>query len=133
MKVQLLITSHLAKPGSVGAILGQRGLNSNEFCKRFNHESSNVLRLKDGFNYPVKLMVDEDGDYELIIVHPQMSSLLSKSARFFSLQAVYELASLCLVFEAKKTVTVTVTVTVGELKARCQQIIGTARSVGMKL
>ena len=131
-KFKMMIPAGAANPSPpVGPALGQRGVNSNEFCKEFNTKSSHRLGFKDGVDVRVVLEVDDDSSYTFQLSHPPVSHMLHACADVFSLQAVYEIASLCSELYTKRD---------GESMDRekqvhqiCRSLLGTARSQGMVL
>lgn len=123
MKMKLLILSNQAKASTVGAVLGQRGINASEFCKELNQETTNRLGFKDGVLIPVKINLDDNGVYKFKVGHPTMSSLILRIGRYLSPQSIYELAKMLSAFNNDKLV----------LEKKCRQIIASARSQGMIL
>ena len=85
-----------------------------------------VLQLKDGYKIPVKLQLKENGEYTIEIGHPIISSLLLRIAKFFSPQSIYELANLWKKFQQRKTKE-------EDMQKLCKEIIGSARSMKMRL
>jgi len=56
--VKLQVEAGKANPGSVGAVLGQYGVQLMDFCKKFNDESSK-FDVKPGAKLPVTLHVNK--------------------------------------------------------------------------
>lgn len=59
----------------IGPILGQYKLNLIEFCKDFNEQT---ILFNDSIILPVKLYVQNDGEFEYIIKKPNTNFLLKK-------------------------------------------------------
>lgn len=75
--IKLQIQAGQANPAPpVGPILGQHGLNIQEFCTKFN----DATKERMGEIVPVEITVFEDRTYDFILKTPPASDLLRKAA-----------------------------------------------------
>lgn len=75
--IKLQIQAGQANPAPpVGPILGQHGLNIQEFCTKFNEATKERM----GEIVPVEITVFEDRSYDFILKTPPASDLLRKAA-----------------------------------------------------
>lgn len=130
--VKFRINAASAKPSPpVGPILGQHGLNIMEFCKEFNARTKHI---KTTIVVPVTLTIYEDKNYDFKVGTPSNSFFIKNGAKIkkgsslpgqtnelsLSIKAIYELAKLKATSEA-------------EIKAYCQMLVGSAKSMGIKI
>ena len=67
-----------ANPGTVGATLGQYGVNLRDFCTQFNDES--LKKEEKGTVLPVKLEVNQkDRSFKMTISAPPVSRMIIKA------------------------------------------------------
>lgn len=75
--IKLQIPAAEATPAPpVGSVLGQHGLNIQEFCSRFNEATQD----KKGDIIPVEITVYQDRTFHLVFKQPPISVLLKKAA-----------------------------------------------------
>ncbi|XP_056694655.1 uncharacterized protein [Spinacia oleracea] len=134
--VRLTINATQAKPGPlVGAILGQLKLNLMAFCKDFNARTQ-----KYSIDTPmsVSLIAYKDQTFDYVIKSPTVSWFLKKAAGIDSastrpghivaslvtLKHVYEIANIKKEDPGCKHL---------EVESVCKSIIGTAKSMGIKV
>lgn len=80
-KIKLQIAAGKANPSPpVGPALGQHGLPIQEFCTRFNNESSAIEGVKPGTVLPVIITVYGDRTFDFEIKQPPMSRLILDAA-----------------------------------------------------
>ena len=76
--VKLQVTAGDANPGTVGATLGQYGVNLRDFCTQFNDES--LSREEKGTLLPVKLEVNaKDRSFKMTISAPPVAQMIIKA------------------------------------------------------
>ncbi|PJE59850.1 MAG: 50S ribosomal protein L11 [Candidatus Portnoybacteria bacterium CG10_big_fil_rev_8_21_14_0_10_44_7] len=76
--LKLQIKAGQANPAPpIGPILGQHGLNIQEFCTRFNEATKERM----GEVVPAEITVYEDRTYDFILKTPPASDLLRKAAK----------------------------------------------------
>lgn len=77
-QIKLQVVAGKASPGpGIGTALGPVGINSNEFCTRFNEATKDKM----GDTVPVVITVYEDRSYDFIVKTPPAAFLLSKYAK----------------------------------------------------
>jgi len=77
-KIKLQVKAGQANPAPpIGPILGQNGLNIQEFCTKFN----DMTRDKMGDVIPVEITVYEDRTFDFICKTPPAGELLKKIAK----------------------------------------------------
>ena len=76
--VKLQVKAGDANPGTVGATLGQYGVNLREFCTQFNDESLN--REEKGTLLPVKIEINaKDRSFKMTISAPPVAQMIIKA------------------------------------------------------
>jgi|YelNatPaOPRAMG01_1025707.scaffolds.fasta_scaffold22295_1 large subunit ribosomal protein L11 len=136
-RMRMLLPAGKAAPGPpVGPRLGQAGVNIAQFCKEFNQATAN---LEDGVPIPTLIAAYTDRSFSFETRQPPVSFFLrrlagvekgsSQPGRSFvgqpvPLTAVYELARIKQKDDNLRTVS---------LQALCKSIIGTARSMGVRI
>ena len=76
--IKLQIPAGKANPAPpVGPVLGQHGLNIQDFCTKFNE----VTKDKGGDVIPVEITVYEDRSFDFITKTPPAAELLKKAAK----------------------------------------------------
>jgi large subunit ribosomal protein L11 len=76
--ITLLVKGAAANPAPpLGPVLGQNGVNIQEFCTKFNE----VTKDRAGDMLPVKLTVYKDGSFNMVIKQPTVASMLKKAAK----------------------------------------------------
>ncbi|CAG4986609.1 unnamed protein product [Colias eurytheme] len=77
-KLRTNIPAGMASAGPpLGPMLGQRNINIAAFCKDFNEKTANI---KQGIPLPVRVKVNPDRSYQLIIHQPPSSYFLKQAA-----------------------------------------------------
>jgi len=77
-KLKLQIPAGKATPAPpVGTVLGPAGINSQEFCTKFNDASKEMM----GDIVPVEITLYNDRSYDFVIKTPPASFLLKKAAK----------------------------------------------------
>ncbi|CAL4317918.1 50S ribosomal protein L11 [Buchnera aphidicola (Periphyllus testudinaceus)] len=132
--IKLQVPAGQANPSPpVGPALGQKGLNIMDFCKQFNSETN---KLEKGVPTPVVITVFSDKTFSFITKTPPASILLKKYAGIKSgskkpniefvgkinISKIQEIAKI-----KKKDMTGR------NIKKMCLSIIGTAKSMGLKI
>lgn len=75
--VKLQVEAGNANPGTVGATLGQYGVNLRDFCTQFNDES--LKKEEKGTLVPVKLEVNQkDRSFKMTISAPPVARMIIK-------------------------------------------------------
>lgn len=138
-KIKLFIPAASAAPTPpFGPILGQYGVNTVQFCKEYNEATAGLnlffnescQDLFGGFVLVVEIYVNEDRTYKYVLNKPPVSFLMRLLAgvRVGSPQIVAGVLSAEeLVFMAQFKHTETV------LSSACKMLLGTARSIGVKI
>lgn len=76
--VKLQVEAGGANPGTVGATLGQYGVNLRDFCTQFNDES--LKREEKGTLLPVKLEINpKDRSFKMTISAPPVAQMIIKA------------------------------------------------------
>ncbi|KAJ1984572.1 mitochondrial 54S ribosomal protein YmL19 [Dimargaris cristalligena] len=134
--LRLIVPAGKATPSPpVGPALGQRGVKSMDFCKQFNDRTKNTTPLTPT---PVIINIKPDRTFTFVVKPPPTSYLLLRAAGVtkgatnpgqetvgtISLKHIYEIAKI------KKNDPSMVSV---DLYKICKSIIGSARSVGVKV
>ena len=78
--IKLQVPAGKANPSPpIGPALGQRGLNSMEFCKAFNAQTQQGYEI--GMKLPVVITAFADKSFTFIIKSPPATALLKKAAK----------------------------------------------------
>ncbi|KAI8054255.1 50S ribosomal protein L11 [Syncephalis plumigaleata] len=121
--------------GSVGPALGQRGIKAMDFCKQFNERTS---KIQPGTPLPVRITIGANRTFSFVVKSPPTAFLLKNAAGIekgsstaghatvgqVSLKHVYAIAEMKQKDQSMSHLS---------LKAICGAIIGSARSMGIKV
>ncbi|KAI9164657.1 mitochondrial 54S ribosomal protein YmL19 [Blastocladiella emersonii ATCC 22665] len=133
-QLRLLVPAGKAAPTPpVGPALGQRGIRAMDFCRQFNDQTSKIV---PGTPIPVRMSIKPDRTYTFVTLVPQTSYLIKQAAGIekgatrpgdevvatISVKAVYEIAKIKQRDIAHLS-----------LHELCKQIVGSARSMGVKV
>ena len=132
-QIKLQVEAGKANPSPpIGPALGQHGVNIMDFCKAFNAKTAS----EEGMIIPVVITVYQDRSFTFITKTPPAAVLLKKAAQIakgagdpkrdrvgqVNQQQVEEIAKLKMV-----------DLNANDLKAACNIIKGTARSMGIEV
>ena len=133
-QIKLQIPAGTANPSPpVGPALGQKGVNIMEFCKSFNEKTKT---LEKNLPIPVIISVYADKSFSFIIKTPPASVLLKKAAgiKKGSSKTKKESVGEIKISQIKEIAkTKSVDMTGSNIKAIIKSIIGTAKSIGLKI
>lgn len=134
--LKLIVAAGQASPSPpVGPALGQRGIKSMDFCKQFNDRTKDIT---PGIPLPVRVTINPNRTFSFVVKTPPTSYMLKKSADIktgaatpgqstigeLSVKHIYAIA------EAKQKDPDMANLS---LRAICGAIIGSARSMGIKV
>ncbi|PVU95248.1 hypothetical protein BB559_002810 [Furculomyces boomerangus] len=134
--LKLLVPAQKASPSPpIGPALGQRGVKSMDFCKKFNDLTKEIVAETP---IPTIITIKPDRTFSFIIKSPPTSYLLKKAAGIekgakkpgsetvgkISLKHVYEIGKLKQKDPGLQHV---------ELESICKSVIGSARSIGIEV
>ena len=132
--IKLQVPAGAANPSPpIGPALGQRGLNIMDFCKQFNAKTQG---LEKGMPIPVVITAYSDRSFTFITKQPPNTYFIKKAAKIESgakTPGTEEVGSITMeqVREiAKKKM---VDLNANDIEAACKMIIGSARSMGIKV
>ncbi|CAK4084579.1 unnamed protein product [Aphanomyces euteiches] len=134
--VRLRVLAGKAAPSpAIGQALGPLGVNMMEFCKSFNERTAH---LTPNIPIPVQLTAMTDRTFTYVTKTPPTTWFLKKAAQITSgseLAGQKEVGSVSLrhVYEIAKVKQQDKLLDYIELKSLCKNIIGTARSMGLKV
>ncbi|KAF2360729.1 Ribosomal protein L11/L12 [Trinorchestia longiramus] len=135
-KLRTNVPAGKAAPGSnLGNQLGQRGINIAAFCKDFNARTAHYV---EGVPLPIRVTVNPDRSYKLVINNPTGSFLIKQAAGiqrgamqynketvgWITLKHVYEIA----VIKSRDP-----SLELTPLKQICEMVIGQATHMGIKV
>ena len=130
--IKLQIPAGKANPSPpVGPALGQRGLNSMEFCKAFNAQTQSY---EPGLKLPVVITAFADKSFTFIIKSPPATVLLKKAAKIDKGSAKPHLEKVGKVTRAQLEEIATTKMkdlTGADMDAAVRTIAGSARSMGI--
>jgi len=132
--IKLQVPAGSANPSPpIGPALGQRGLNIMDFCKQFNAKTQG---LEKGMPIPVVITAYSDRSFTFITKQPPNSYFIMKAAKIekgAKTPGTEEVGSITMdqVREiAKKKM---VDLNANDIEAACNMIVGSARSMGIKV
>lgn len=126
LKLKIISEKASASP-PVGPTLGQAGLNIMDFCKDFNKKSA---IYKEGLQLNVKIKIYENKNFNYVINTPTIASYikslskLNSSINILTLKQIYHLA----ILKRRDKLLIHL-----PLKSICSMIIGTAKSMNIKI
>ena len=132
-QIKLQVPAGQANPSPpIGPALGQHGVNIMDFCKAFNSRTAN----DEGIITPVVITVYQDRSFTFITKTPPAAVLLKKAAKIAKgagdpkRENVGKVTQQQLEEIAKQKM---VDLNANDLKAACNIIAGTARSMGIEV
>ncbi|HSQ84772.1 MAG TPA: 50S ribosomal protein L11 [Desulfobacterales bacterium] len=132
-QIKLQVPAGQANPSPpIGPALGQHGVNIMDFCKAFNSRTAN----DEGIITPVVITVYQDRSFTFITKTPPAAVLLKKAAKIAKgagdpkREKVGKVTQQQLEEIAKQKM---VDLNANDLKAACNIIAGTARSMGIEV
>ena len=132
-QIKLQVAAGQANPSPpIGPALGQHGVNIMDFCKAFNSRTAN----DDGIITPVVITVYQDRSFTFITKTPPAAVLLKKAAKIAKgagdpkREKIGKVTQQQLEEIAKQKM---VDLNANDLKAACNIIAGTARSMGIEV
>ena len=132
-QIKLQVAAGQANPSPpIGPALGQHGVNIMDFCKAFNSRTAN----DEGIITPVVITVYQDRSFTFITKTPPAAVLLKKAAKIAKgagdpkRENVGKVTQQQLEEIAKQKM---VDLNANDLKAACNIIAGTARSMGIEV
>ena len=132
-QIKLQVAAGKANPSPpIGPALGQHGVNIMDFCKAFNSRTAN----DEGIITPVVITVYQDRSFTFITKTPPAAVLLKKAAKIAKgagdpkREKIGKISRQQLEEIAKQKM---VDLNANDLKAACNIIAGTARSMGIEV
>ena len=132
-QIKLQVPAGQANPSPpIGPALGQHGVNIMDFCKAFNSRTAN----DEGIITPVVITVYQDRSFTFITKTPPAAVLLKKAAKIAKgagdpkREKIGKVTQQQLEEIAKQKM---VDLNANDLKAACNIIAGTARSMGIEV
>jgi large subunit ribosomal protein L11 len=132
-QIKLQVAAGQANPSPpIGPALGQHGVNIMDFCKAFNARTAN----DEGIITPVVITVYQDRSFTFITKTPPAAVLLKKAAKIAKgagdpkREKIGKVTQQQLEEIAKQKM---VDLNANDLKAACNIIAGTARSMGIEV
>lgn len=132
--IKLQVPAGAANPSPpIGPALGQRGLNIMDFCKQFNAKTQG---MEKGTPVPVVITAYSDRSFTFITKMPPNSFFIMKAAKIekgaqtTGTQSVGTITMAQVREIAKQKM---VDLNANDIEAACSMIIGSARSMGVKV
>jgi large subunit ribosomal protein L11 len=132
--IKLQVPAGSANPSPpIGPALGQRGLNIMDFCKQFNAKTQG---LEKGMPIPVVITAFSDRTFTFVTKKPPNSYFIKKAAKIESGAkttgtAIVGQITMAQVRDIAKEKMVDLNA--NDIEAACSMIIGSARSMGVKV
>ena len=132
--IKLQVPAGAANPSPpIGPALGQSGLNIMEFCKQFNAKTQG---MEKGTPIPVVITAFSDRSFTFITKQPPNTYFIKKAAKIESgskTPGTEEVASITMAQVREIAQKKMVDLNANDIDAACQMIIGSARSMGVKV
>ncbi len=132
--IKLQVPAGSANPSPpIGPALGQRGLNIMDFCKQFNAKTQG---MEKGMPIPVVITAFSDRTFTFVTKKPPNTYWIKKAAKITSgakttgTETVGTITMAQLREIAKEKI---VDMNANDIEAACQMLVGSARSMGLKV
>lgn len=132
--IKLQVPAGAANPSPpIGPALGQRGLNIMDFCKQFNAKTQG---MEKGTPIPVVITAYSDRSFTFITKQPPNTYFIKKAAKIESgskTPGTEDVGTITMAQVKEIAQKKMVDLNANDLDAACQMIIGSARSMGIKV
>ncbi len=132
--IKLQVPAGAANPSPpIGPALGQRGLNIMDFCKQFNAKTQG---MEKGTPIPVVITAFSDRSFTFITKMPPNSFFIMKAAKIekgAKTTGTEEVGSITMAQVREIAQKKMVDLNANDIDAACNMIIGSARSMGVKV
>ncbi|MFA4994627.1 MAG: 50S ribosomal protein L11 [Bdellovibrionales bacterium] len=132
--IKLQVPAGAANPSPpIGPALGQRGLNIMEFCKQFNAKTQG---MEKGMPIPVVITAFSDRSFTFITKQPPNTYFIKKAAKLEKgahNPGVEEVGTITMAQVREIAAKKMVDLNANDVEAASQMIIGSARSMGIKV
>ena len=132
--IKLQVPAGAANPSPpIGPALGQRGLNIMDFCKQFNAKTQG---MEKGTPIPVVITAFSDRSFTFITKQPPNTFFIKKAAKIESgakTTGTEEVGTITMDQIREIAQKKMVDLNANDIKAACQMLIGSARSMGVKV
>ena len=132
--IKLQVPAGAANPSPpIGPALGQRGLNIMDFCKQFNAKTQG---MEKGTPIPVVITAFSDRSFTFITKQPPNTYFIKKAAKIESgakTPGTEEVATITMAQIREIAQKKMVDLNANDIDAACQMLIGSARSMGVKV
>ena len=132
--IKLQVPAGAANPSPpIGPALGQRGLNIMDFCKQFNAKTQG---LEKGMPIPVVITAFSDRSFTFITKQPPNTYFIKKAAKIEAgakTPGTQEVGTITMAQIREIAQKKMVDLNANDIDAACQMLIGSARSMGVKV
>lgn len=132
--IKLQVPAGAANPSPpIGPALGQRGLNIMDFCKQFNAKTQG---LEKGMPIPVVISAFSDRSFTFVTKRPPNTYWLKKAAKITSgskTPGTSTVATITMEQIREIAKEKMVDMNANDIDAACQMLVGSARSMGLKV
>jgi large subunit ribosomal protein L11 len=132
--IKLQVPAGAANPSPpIGPALGQRGLNIMDFCKQFNAKTQG---MEKGTPIPVVITAYSDRSFTFVTKQPPNTYFIKKAAKIESgakTPGTQEVGSITMAQVREIAQKKMADLNANDIDAACQMIIGSARSMGIKV
>lgn len=132
--IKLQVPAGAANPSPpIGPALGQRGLNIMDFCKQFNAKTQG---LEKGMPIPVVITAFSDRTFTFITKQPPNTYFIKKAAKIekgANTTGTQSVGTVTMAQIREIAKTKMVDLNANDIDAACQMLIGSARSMGVKV